>query len=215
MLRRPRRPPLAAQPSTIAVSLSGSAAPKPPRSRSFSLRSAAVAVLAVVQACYAVHAIYARRHTPCPASFADGDDPDPAWANATAAAAAAADNLLSPRALAPLKRAAEARARAGKAVVYYQHVHKAGGSTLCELARSNGLRVSGRNCLPVEPGGSSALVRVWERSADAQLRWLARVKYDFVAMEVRAPPSERPADPHSSRRTASSPPRRPPARWCT
>ena len=59
-----------------------------------------------------------------------------------------------------LRAEAESACRRGRCKVYYYHVHKAGGTTLCAMAGANNMKIKlGTNCLEKENGG--ALVKFW------------------------------------------------------
>ena len=114
---------------------------------------------------------------------------------------------ITAKALALRRREAEAACRAGKCKVYYVHVHKSGGTTLCQAAGANGLRVSlGTNCL-VKQGGGSKAVPFWTWSTAEQRRWLLGRAVDFIANEGGAFDAATAPLPQVSRGTAAHHPR--------
>jgi len=73
--------------------------------------------------------------------------------------------------------------------VYYMHVHKSGGSTLCSLAAANGLNVDlASNCqemMKSDGSPSSELKRMpwWLQPAYAQAEVFRKSKHDFISNE--------------------------------
>lgn len=66
-------------------------------------------------------------------------------------------------------------------VIYLQHFHKAGGTTLCSLARLNGERTTSNNC-----NGKKDQSCCGESTKD-QLMWIRENDYTFVANERYVP----------------------------
>ena len=136
-------------------------------------------------------------------SFATLKTTDKAYLTSVAAAAAAqrtssaATCALEGRSAATpnAEHAAErARGRAAGWPAYFVHIQNAGGTTMCRLARLNGVAapeeapeesgVFGRNCNP----GSADAPRIWKGSAAAQAAYLRAGAYRFVANELALPP---------------------------
>ena len=71
--------------------------------------------------------------------------------------------------------------------VYYMHVHKSGGSTLCSLAAANGLNVDlASNCQEMtKPRGEAEAKRLtwWQQPAYAQAEVFRKSKHDFISNE--------------------------------
>uniref|UniRef100_A0A7S2RMP1 Sulfotransferase n=2 Tax=Rhizochromulina marina TaxID=1034831 RepID=A0A7S2RMP1_9STRA len=70
--------------------------------------------------------------------------------------------------------------------IYYMHVHKAGGSTLCGLAAQNGLQVSlSSNCLELTkgPAGEDVHLAWWDWRAEEQEKLFLTTRSEFVANE--------------------------------
>ena len=136
-------------------------------------------------------------------SFATLKTTDKAYLTSVAATAAAqrtssaATCALEGRSAATpdAEHAAErARGRAAGWPAYFVHIQNAGGTTMCRLARLNGVAapeeapeesgVFGRNCNP----GSADAPRIWKGSAAAQAAYLRAGAYRFVANELALPP---------------------------
>jgi hypothetical protein len=67
--------------------------------------------------------------------------------------------------------------------MYFLHIHKAGGTTLCKLARQNGLRASDQNCnVFVENKAPCCGATITQ-----QQRFAATTQYDLVANEKYMP----------------------------
>ena len=89
------------------------------------------------------------------------------------------------------KGAIEAQVRARRAPVLFVHIHKAGGTTMCNLAKASNLTVpityspegysglAGKNCNP----SPNHLTAAWTGTADEQYRYASSLRLDFYAHE--------------------------------
>lgn len=91
------------------------------------------------------------------------------------------------------KRAVDERVRNGNGAIYFVHVHKAGGTTVCTMAKMNKMRVPavekskkwmGKNCNPRFADKQNA----WLGSAEDLVQYSRREKFRFMAIEMILPP---------------------------
>jgi hypothetical protein len=64
-------------------------------------------------------------------------------------------------------------------IIYYLHIHKSAGSTICSAARGNGLHVADTNCNVQRDQRCCG----WSDELDAQKRYATTTHYTFVANE--------------------------------